>query len=111
MGSIPVRDSSSVRAASSKRVDCRSMWDDPSTVDTALDSRAVSFENPEGARGAGGQAAGGRKGAPSRWLRPGETVQLCDLRGPGRVRHFWMTFPPAAPEVMRAMRIEAFYNG
>ena len=41
-------------------------------VDTGLDSRAVTFENPTGARGAGGTAAGGRKGAPSRRVRPGE---------------------------------------
>ena len=31
-------------------------------IDTTLDSRSISFENPTGARGAGGQAAGGRKG-------------------------------------------------
>ena len=31
---------------------------DPSFVDTSLDSRSVSFENPTGAR-----AAGGREGA------------------------------------------------
>jgi hypothetical protein len=29
---------------------------EPSWIDTSLDSRAVSFENPTGARGAGGQA-------------------------------------------------------
>jgi hypothetical protein len=86
------------------------MWDDPSHIDTGLDSRAVTFENPTGARGAGGTAAGGRKGAPSRLIAPGETVTLADVEGPGRVRHIWMTFPPAPPEVMRAMRLEAWYD-
>jgi Protein of unknown function (DUF2961) len=79
-------------------------------VDTDLDSRAVSFENPTGERGAGGRAGGGRKGAPSRRLRPGERVVLADLAGPGVVRHIWMTFPPAPPEDIRAIWMEVFYD-
>ncbi|HTO51948.1 MAG TPA: glycoside hydrolase family 172 protein [Myxococcota bacterium] len=84
---------------------------DPSRIDTRLDSRAVSFENPTGARGAGGQTQGGRKGAPSRRVEPGETVQLADLEGPGTIRHVWMTFPPARPERMRALSLEVRYDG
>lgn len=84
---------------------------DPSTIDTTLDSRAVTFENPDGARGAGGTAAGGRKGAPSRTIEPGERVVLADLAGPGTIRHVWMTFPPAPPEVMRGLYVEVFYDG
>jgi hypothetical protein len=88
-----------------------SLFDDPSRIDLTLDSRAVTFENPTGARGAGGAAASGRKGAPSRRLAPGETVVLADLEGPGRIRHVWMTFPPGPPEAMRAVWMEAFYDG
>lgn len=84
---------------------------DPSRIDRTLDSRAATFENPTGARGDGGRTHGGRKGAPSRRLAPGERVVLADLAGPGTVRHIWMTFPPAPPETMRAMVIEAFYDG
>ncbi len=87
------------------------MWDDPSIIDTSLDSRAVTFENVTGARGAGGQSHGGRKGAPSRLVHAGETVELCDLAGPGTVRHLWCTVPPAMPEVMRALVLEVFYDG
>jgi hypothetical protein len=83
---------------------------DPSTIDLSLDSRAVTFENPTGARGAGGTAYGGRKGAPMRELAPGEKVVLADLEGPGTIRHIWMTFPPARPEWMRAMYVEVFYD-
>jgi hypothetical protein len=84
---------------------------DASIVDTGLDSRAITFENPTGARGAGGSARGGRKGAPSRRIEPGERVVLADLEGPGTIRHVWMTFPPAPPEVMRALVLEVFYDG
>ncbi|MGZ8764439.1 MAG: glycoside hydrolase family 172 protein [Acidimicrobiia bacterium] len=84
---------------------------DPSIVDTRLDSRAITFESPTGGRGAGGAAGRGRKGAPSRRLEPGERVVLADLDGPGTIRHIWMTFPPAPPEVMRALVLEVFYDG
>lgn len=89
------------------------MWSifDPCHVDARLDSRAVTFENPSGGRGAGGQACGGRKGAPSRRITPGETVTLADLRGPGTLRHVWMTFQPAPPERMRGVWMEVFYDG
>ncbi len=88
-----------------------SLFDDPATIDLGLDSRSVSFENPTGDRGAGGSQRAGRKGAPSRRIAPGETVVLADLEGPGRLRHWWMTFPPAPPEVMRGLVLEVFYDG
>jgi hypothetical protein len=82
----------------------------PALIDPRLDSRAVTFENPTGARGAGGSAHGGRKGAPSRRLRAGERVVLADVAGRGVIRHVWMTFLPAPPEVMRSLVLEVFYG-
>ena len=82
-----------------------------SLVTPTVATRSISFENPTGARGAGGAAAGGRKGAPYRVLGAGERVVLADIEGPGTIRHVWMTFPPAEPEVMRAKVIEVFYDG
>jgi hypothetical protein len=87
------------------------LFDDPSRIDATLDCRSVSFENPTGARGAGGTVAGGRKGAPNRRVAAGEKVVLADLAGPGRVRHIWMTFMAAPPEEMRAVTLEVFYDG
>jgi hypothetical protein len=86
------------------------MFTDPSVIDPTLDARAVTFENPTGARGAGGVAAGGRKGAPSRRIGAGERVTLAALEGPGTIRHLWCTIPPAPPEVMRAVVLEVFYD-
>jgi hypothetical protein len=71
----------------------------------------VSFENPSGARGAGGAAHGGRKGAPLRRVAPGERVVLADLEGPGTLRHVWMALPPGPPEALRALGLEVFYDG
>ena len=67
----------------------------PYLLDTGLVSRSISFENPTGAPGEGGKAAStlgvGRKGAAHRYVKPGETVQLADIEGPGTIRHIWMT--------------------
>jgi hypothetical protein len=82
----------------------------PAFVDPSLDSRAITFENPTGARGAGGTAHGGRKGAPNRRVRAGERVVLADIEGRGIVRHLWMTWLPAPPEQMRALVLEVFYG-
>jgi Protein of unknown function (DUF2961) len=87
------------------------MFLNPSHIDPSLDSRSVSFESPTGARGSGGQTHGGRKGRPSATVASRETVVLADLDGPGTLRHFWMTFPPAPPETMRALWMEVFYDG
>jgi hypothetical protein len=80
-------------------------------IDRRLDSRAVTFENPTGARGGGGRAHGGRKGAPNRMVAPGETVTLADLEGPGVIRHVWCTVPRRRPERLRALVLEARYDG
>jgi hypothetical protein len=87
-----------------------SIWD-PAFINADLDCRAATFENPSGARGAGGTAHGGRKGAPNRRLTPGERVVLADIEGPGTIRHIWMTVPPGPPEELRALRLEVFYDG
>jgi hypothetical protein len=86
----------------------------PYVLDTGLLSRSISFENPTGEPGAGGKAASnlgpGRKGAPARDIKPGETVQLCDIKGPGVIRHMWMT-TEGAPLVQRACIIRVWWEG
>ena len=67
----------------------------PYQLNTGLASRSISFENPTGAPGEGGKAASplgvGRKGLPAKDIKPGQTVQLCDIEGPGTIRHIWVT--------------------
>ncbi|MEN8137620.1 MAG: glycoside hydrolase family 172 protein [Bacteroidota bacterium] len=64
-------------------------------LNTALQSRSISFENPTGEPGEGGKDASelgvGRKGAPRKLIEPGETVVLCDINQSGTIRHIWMT--------------------
>lgn len=85
--------------------------DSPARIDTSLDSRSISFENPTGGRGKGGSTGHGRKGASNRWMAPGEKLVLADIDGPGRIRHIWMTFMKDVPEEMRALWMEVYYDG
>ena len=86
----------------------------PFLLDTGLETRSISFENPTGERGAGGKAENplgvGRKGAPAQRLQPGQEVQLCDIEGPGTIRHIWLT-TYSVPELFRGGVIRAYWEG
>ena len=81
-----------------------------------LVSRSISFENPTGMPGEGGKTASGlgtgRKGFPAKNIAAGETVTLCDIEGPGTIRHIWMTgsFKDHTP-ALRAMVIRGYWEG
>ena len=86
----------------------------PYQLNTGLVSRSISFENPTGAPGEGGKAASnlgvGRKGSPAKPIRPGETLQLCDIEGPGTIRHIWVT-TDRSPQNLRTLVLRAWYDG
>ena len=86
----------------------------PFLLGGGVESRSISFENPTGAKGAGGKKASnlgvGRKGRPARHIKPGETVTLCDIEGPGVIRHIWMT-TRGEPVNLRSMVIRAWWDG
>jgi hypothetical protein len=79
-----------------------------------LSSRMISFENPTGAPGAGGQAASplgvGRKGAPMRQIEAGERVELAAIEGAGMIRHIWMT-TQNDPRILRGALIRVWWDG
>lgn len=86
----------------------------PYLLDTGLVSRSICFENPTGAPGAAGKAASnlgvGRKGSPMRPIKPGETLQLCDIEGPGTIRHIWLT-TDRSPQNLRTLVLRGWYDG
>jgi hypothetical protein len=79
-----------------------------------LESRAVTQENPTGGKGLGGKDRGngnGRKGAPAfRFIDPGETKTLCDVQGPGMIRHIWLTLEDRSPEMMRSYVLRIYWD-
>jgi hypothetical protein len=87
--------------------------DEPFLLPQSIESRSISFENPTGAKGAGGTAASrlgvGRKGSPARMIKPGDTVQLCNIEGPAVIRHIWIT-TTGIPSNLRSMVIRAYWE-
>ena len=86
---------------------------EPYSLDTGLLSRSICFENPTGAPGEGGKAASnlgvGRKGSPAITLKTGQEVQLCDIEGPGTIRHIWMT-TKRSPVNLRSLVIRTWWD-
>ncbi len=86
---------------------------EPYLLDTGLVSRSICFENPTGAPGEGGKAASklgvGRKGAPAITLNAGQEVLLCKIKGPGTIRHIWMT-TSNNPMNLRSLVIRAWWE-
>jgi hypothetical protein len=72
------------------------------------ESRAITAENPTGARGAGARATEGTgakaardlglgwKVSPSRVIAAGERADLAEIKGAGVIRHLWLTMRPEA---------------
>jgi hypothetical protein len=64
-------------------------------------TRSISAENPKGEKGRGGMAVPqggaarelgqGWKVQPCISIKPGETVEIADIRGAGAIQHLWMT--------------------
>lgn len=75
-----------------------------------IQTRWISFENPTGAKGAGGQSNHGGKGSPAQSLKAGEVKTLCDMDGPGVIRRIWMTLNDRSPRLLRAIKIEMYWD-
>jgi hypothetical protein len=85
----------------------------PFLLDPRLQTRWINFENPSGAPGMGGRSASwlgiGRRGAPARLVPAGETLQLCDVEGPGTLRDFWCATAPT-PAALRGLIVRAWWD-
>jgi hypothetical protein len=86
---------------------------------TDAETRSISAENPDGARGGGAKADPKGKGAarelgpgwkvrPCITLKAGKTVTLADIQGPGVIRHVWIT---VRPEALRSCVLRFFWDG
>lgn len=77
-----------------------------------VEARLASGENPTGEKGKGGQANGGRKGAPTIAVKAGESRVLAEAKNTsGMVRRIWMTFWDRSPQMLRSLKIEMYWDG
>lgn len=81
-----------------------------------VESRSITWENPTGEKGTGGQAASQlgptRKGAPCITdIKNGQTVTLMDYQGCGIIRHIWLTLSPRSPQHLRNLILRMYWDG
>ena len=77
-----------------------------------VSTRWASAENWKGDKGHGGIANYGRKGSPSFGLKAGENKILAEASGTsGIIRRIWITIENRAPEVLRGVKIEMYWDG
>lgn len=81
-------------------------------------SRSINWENRNGEKGAGCQAASGlgqsRKGSPCIGrIEPGETVDLMNIDGAGVIQHIWVTVDDTTPNgrfVLRDVVLRMYWD-
>ncbi|HLA41066.1 MAG TPA: glycoside hydrolase family 172 protein [Candidatus Glassbacteria bacterium] len=79
-------------------------------VPEGVHTRWISFENPDGAKGQGGTANQGRKGAPARPVPAGQKLTLAEIEGPGVIRRIWITVR-GEPTNLRGLVLRIFWDG
>jgi len=81
---------------------------------SGLASRAVTQENPTGAKGMNGKYQGngdGYKNQPAfRDVPAGATNTVCDIEGPGMIRHLWITMYNRSPKAMRNTILRIYWD-
>jgi hypothetical protein len=74
-------------------------------------TRWVSPENPNGAKGSGGKSNRGAKGRAFIVIPPGETAVLADIKGAGVIRRMWLSGTiPRNAEQRRLVRLEIYWD-
>ncbi|MES2444670.1 MAG: glycoside hydrolase family 172 protein [Pseudomonadota bacterium] len=73
--------------------------------------RWASPENPAAEKGAGARENKGAKGHAFETIAPGASLVLADIRGAGIIDRIWLTFQDRSPEMLRALRLEIWWDG
>jgi Protein of unknown function (DUF2961) len=78
--------------------------------DDNMEARWSSPENPNGAKGAGGKTNFGAKGHPYDTIAAGASLELLKVTGAGIIQRMWITINDRSPEMLRALKIEMFWD-
>lgn len=77
-----------------------------------LQSRAATAENRQALAGQGGTEGNGIKGSAAlKDFKAGATETLLDQRGPGLIRHLWMTSHARDPHALRNIILRMYWEG
>ena len=74
-------------------------------------TRWISPENPTGAKGAGARENKGAKGHAFETIPMGAAHVLADIKGAGTIDRIWMTIEDRAPDSLRGLRLDIYWDG
>ncbi len=72
-----------------------------------VESRSICAENPTGAKG----GANRWKERSSVGVPPGQTYTLAGVKGPGMIRHIWLSWANRGPETLREPILRMYWDG
>ncbi len=76
-----------------------------------LESRAATAENVYGEKGKGGMTKKGLKGSPAiKDFKKGTTQTIFDIKGPGMIRHIWITVSQYNPVNFRNIIMRMYWE-
>ncbi len=78
--------------------------------DNNIETRWSSPENPNGVKGNGGRLNNGAKGHAFDSVLVGKSLALLDIQGQGIINRIWITINDRSPEMLRALKIEMFWD-
>lgn len=79
-------------------------------IPAGVKSRWSSFENPSGKPGAGGQENAAAKGHPADVIAARGKQTLLNVAGAGIIQRIWLTVNERSPMMLRALRIEMYWD-
>ena len=79
--------------------------------DNNIETRWSSPENRAGGKGAGGKENNSAKGHPYDTIPAGQSYSLLDIAGTGIINRIWITINDRSPKMLRALKIEMFWDG
>ena len=74
-------------------------------------TRWATPENPAAAKGAGARENRGAKGHAFETIPVGASHVLADIEGAGIIDRMWMTIEDRAPDALRGLKLEIFWDG
>jgi len=77
----------------------------------SMETRWSSPENRNGEKGAGGKENNSAKGHPYDTIPAGQSYSLLDIQGTGIINRIWITINDRSPNMLRALKIEMFWDG
>ncbi len=75
-----------------------------------METRWSSPENRNGEKGSGGKENNSAKGHPYDTIAAGNSYALLDIQGSGIISRIWVTINDRSPEMLRALKIEMFWD-